>query len=98
VKNRTRLIQESLVTLERFPLDLITWTVDNTHRRDVKWDPSLDRFDSRQSTTWLPPDERPIMKWNGNPFRVNGGNGGQGEDDGSTYLLPYWLGRYWGYF
>ena len=93
--NRDRLVQEALVTLERIPLDLITWTVDNARRRDVKWDRSEDRFNARQSTTWLPPDERPVMKWNGNPFRVNGGNGGKSEDDGAFYLLPYWLGRYW---
>ena len=44
----------------------------------------------------LPPDERPIMKWNGNPFRIDGGNGGRTEDDGSFLLLPYWMGRYLG--
>ena len=94
-EDRGRLIQESLSTLQQIPLDLITWTVDNTQRRDVVWDQSEDRFNGRQSTTWLPALERPVMKWNGNPFRVNGGNGGRNEDDGSIYLLPYWLGRYW---
>jgi hypothetical protein len=37
------------------------------------------------------------MKWNGNPFRLDGGGGGRGEDDGAFFLLPYWLGRYHGY-
>jgi len=93
--DRDRLTKEGLGTLEKLPLDMITWTVDNTHRPDIQWDASEDRFKSRQSTNWLPPDERPIMKWNSNPFRVNGGNGGRSEDDGAIYLLPYWLGRYW---
>jgi hypothetical protein len=37
------------------------------------------------------------MKWNGNPFIVDGGNGGRGEDDGAFFLLPYWMGRYFGF-
>ena len=92
---REALVREAAATLQLIPLDLVTWTIDNTYRRDVAWDGSADRFKSRQSTTWLPPSERPMMKWNGNPFRVNGGDGGSSEDDGTFYLLPYWLGRYW---
>ncbi|MCU1272965.1 MAG: hypothetical protein JWO48_396, partial [Bryobacterales bacterium] len=42
--------------------------------------------------------ERPVMKWNGNPFRIDGGNGGRTEDDGAFFLLPYWMGRYLGVF
>ena len=42
-------------------------------------------------------DERPVMKWNGNPFVVDGGAGGHGEDDGAAFLLPYWMGRYYGF-
>jgi len=34
------------------------------------------------------------MKWNGNPYRIDGGNGGRSEDDGAFFLLPYWMGRY----
>jgi hypothetical protein len=34
------------------------------------------------------------MKWNGNPFVVDGGGGGRGEDDGGAFLLPYWMGRF----
>jgi len=33
------------------------------------------------------------MKWNGNPFVIDGGAGGQGEDDGAAFLLPTgWAG------
>ena len=38
--------------------------------------------------TLLRPDERPVMKWNGNPFVVDGGDGGRSEDDGAFFLLP----------
>lgn len=81
-------------TLQEIPLELITWTVANSHRRDVPLDPLADRFDRAQSLIVLPYGELPVMKWNGNPYRLDGGNGGRSEDDGAFFLLPYWLGRY----
>jgi len=84
----------ALWTLYRIPMDLIEWTVTNSHRKDIELDPDLDRFRKSQVRTLLPADERPVMKWNGNPFRIDGGNGGRGEDDGAFFLLPYWMGRH----
>ena len=81
-------------TLYRMPMDTITWTVRNSHRADVPWATTPDRHGHREALTLLPPDERPVMKWNGNPFVVDGGNGGHGEDDGAAFLLPYRMGRY----
>ena len=80
--------------LYRMPLDLIEWTVRNSHRSDIAWSQTEDRFGKREALTLLPPDERPIMRWNANPFVVDGGNGGSREDDGAAFLLPYWMGRY----
>jgi hypothetical protein len=87
-------LQAAVHTLYRIPMDLIAWRVDNSWRDDIQWAGAPDRFNRREAATWLPPDERPIMKWNGNPFIVDGGNGGRREDDGSFFLLPYWMGRY----
>lgn len=86
----------ALSTLEKIPMDLISWKVVNSDRKDVVMEKSLDRERRMQAKTLLPPDERPVMKWNGNPFVVDGGNGGFTEDDGATFLLPYWMGRYMG--
>ncbi len=86
----------ALWTLARIPMDTIEWTVKNSERGDVTLDGGPDRFNQAQSKTLLPPDERPVMKWNTNPFVVDGGNGGQSEDDGGFFLLPYWMGRYLG--
>ncbi len=83
-------------TLYRTPLDTIEWPVNNSNRHDVVIVGAVDRFQKRQSKTLLPPDERPVMKWNANPFDIDGGSGGRGEDDGAAFLLPYWLGRYHG--
>lgn len=87
-------LDEAVWTLSRIPMDLVEWTVKNSDRADIKMSPESDRHRRAQALTLLPPDERPVMKWNGNPFVVDGGNGGRGEDDGSFYLLPYWMGRY----
>lgn len=84
-------------TLYRMPMDLVEWTVDNSQRTDVEWEPSTDRFQRRQLKTLLAPDERAVSKWNDNVFRAKGGNGGRGEDDGAAFLLPYWIGRFHGF-
>ena len=81
-------------TLYRMPMDTIEWTVKNSHRQDLVWAASRDRFGLREALTLLPPDERPVSKWNNNPFVVDGGGGGHGEDDGAAFLLPYRMGRY----
>jgi len=47
----------------------------------------VERSGQRETLTLLPPDERPIMKWNSNPFVVDGGADGHGEDDGAAFLL-----------
>jgi hypothetical protein len=85
---------ETVLTLQQIPLDLISWTVTNSHRLDIPFDPASDRFKRRQAFVVLPYDELPMMKWNGNPYRLDGGNGGRSEDDGAFFLLPYWMGRY----
>ncbi len=85
---------ESVRTLHEIPMDMVTWNVRNSQRLDVPIDPLADRFKRPQSLTVLPYDEIPMWKWNGNPYALDGGNGGRSEDDGAYFLLPYWMGRY----
>jgi hypothetical protein len=75
-------------------MDMVEWSVRNSHRLDVPMDPMNDRHGDHQALIVLPYDELPISKWNGNPYNLDGGNGGHGEDDGAYFLLPYWMGRY----
>ena len=91
------LLDDSRRTLKRIPLDIISWTVRNSHRRDLQWRADKDRFEKPQLTAVLAPDERPIAKWNANPYVPDGGGGGGSEDDGAFFLLPYWMGRYHGW-
>jgi hypothetical protein len=85
---------QSVRTLREIPMDLVEWSARNSHRLDVPMDPLPDRFGVRQALVVLPYDELPMSKWNGNPFVLDGGGAGHGEDDGGYFLLPYWMGRY----
>jgi hypothetical protein len=90
-------LESAARTLYRIPMDLIKWSVKNSHRRDVPLDTSAERHDRAQTSRLLPPDERRVMKWNGNPFQLDDQGAGRGEDDGAFFLLPYWMGRYHGF-
>jgi hypothetical protein len=63
----------------------------------VAFRPDQDRFDKPQLAAVPAPDERPVAKWNANPYVPDGGNGGAAEDDGAFFLLPYWMGRHHGW-
>jgi hypothetical protein len=39
----------------------------------------------------LPASERRVMKWNGDPYELDGGSDGVLRDDGTFYLLPLWM-------
>ncbi len=85
-------LEGALWTLREFPLDLINWSVHNSQRQDLTRLP--DNFRHQRTVELLPPDERPTMRWNGNPFTLDGGDGGHSELAGDEFLLPYWMGRY----
>jgi hypothetical protein len=94
-------LEEAVENLQNIPLDLVTWNMANSQRADV----TIDRLHelltgeriSDMSKPPLPADERPTMKWNKDPFMLDGGNGGYSEEAGTFYLLPYWMGRYHGF-
>jgi len=82
------------------PIDMIEWTVKNSQRADIKWFPFMDRSNERQMDLTeypLPPDERPVDRWNTNPYTPDGGCAGCAELDAGHFVLPYWMGRYHGF-
>lgn len=82
----------ALWTLRRFPLDMVDWSVRNSHRGDItKMAPN---FREQQLVELLPPSERRMTRWNSQPFILDGGSGGRTELAGDEFLLPYWMGRY----
>jgi hypothetical protein len=85
-------LEEAIWTLKEFPLDTVGWSVRNSHRRDLDFLES--NFREQTIRAVLPPDERPMGKYNANPFSLDGGEGGYQEYSADIFLLPYWMGRY----
>lgn len=83
-------------TLREIPLDLVRWTVRNSHRNDVRPDPADDRFGKLQNTFMFPYTEVRTMMWSRNMYLLDVEEGGQSEADATFWLLPYWMARYHG--
>jgi hypothetical protein len=77
------------------PLDMVEWTVDNRHREDVRL-VRLPVIEDWQVDRLLPPSERALGKWDKNPYRAVDGSAGYSESTSVHWLLPYWMGRYYG--
>lgn len=88
--------QRATEFLRRVPLDMIRWSVDNRNRSDVNL-VNYPQSEALQVDRLLPPDERHLVKWDGNHYSAVGGSAGREEDCGVFWLLPYWMGRYYGY-
>ena len=84
----------TVAALRDVPLDLISWRVVNSTRRDVPRAPYANRSGRPLAARVLPASERPLMRWNGDPYHLDGGSNGLREDDGTFFLLPYWMARY----
>ena len=85
-------LEEAMWSLRELPLDMVGWTVRNSHRKDLEF--LAPNFRNQTIRTVLPPDERPMSKYNGNAFQLDGGERGLREYSGDIFLLPYWMGRY----
>lgn len=75
------------------PADTISWTIANSGRNDIG-SLGTNRFGRITGQVVLPISERPVMKWNGDPYQLESGSNGVYRDDGTFILLPYWMGRY----
>jgi len=81
-------------TLRGWPLDTVTWRVQNSHRRDLT--PLPKNFFRHELKELLPPGERQFVRLNTQPFILDGGDGGRTELPGDEFLFGYWLGRFLG--
>lgn len=86
-------LKEAIWYLQEYPLDLVHWTVNNSHRKDIVM--IEENFRNQSTQEVLPPDELPVSRHNTNRFRLDGGDNGTSEySAGDIWLLPYWMGRY----
>jgi len=79
--------------LQKYPLDLVDWTVQNSQRKDIEMmEPN---FRNQTIKEVLPPGELRVSRHNGNRFDLDSrGDGRSEESAGDIWLLPYWIGRY----
>jgi hypothetical protein len=89
-------LKEAVWFLQEHPLDLIDWSIKNSHRKDIEMvEPNFRKQTTKEVVS---PAERPIQRHNGNMFNLDrvGGNGSEEHSAGDIWLLPYWMGRYLG--
>lgn len=89
-------LEEAAWYLREHPMDLVTWDIKNSHRKDITL--IAPNFRGQTTKEVLPPDERRIQRHNANMFQLDkvGGDGTQEYSPGDIWLLPYWMGRYLG--
>lgn len=87
-------LEESIWHLKEWPLDMIEYKTENSHRKDIELiEPG---FWGQTTKEVLPPDERPELKHNRNLFTLDRPDRHSELSAGDTYLLPYWMGRFLG--
>ena len=88
-------LKEPKVFKKALPLDLINYPVKNSFR-ELEWtDDAVEYGGVRQLKEPLAYDEKPVNGYDGNPFVADGGNALEAAEP-TIFLLPYWLGRYFG--
>ena len=117
-------MEDILETLQRLPLDLIGYRMDNRHRLDIVFDPTPRQIvtegwrpvnperpdntfelavENKQKVGWhvdgkaLHIDERCHVRLDRDGFALDATEGsGYSEQEGTIYLLPYYMARYHG--
>lgn len=84
-------------SLREMPLLLLSVNVTNSLRNDLVWDYSPEEFGEKpQLLEPLPYDEKPAVRYHRNHFLADAVHGSPSLLEGTSYLLPYWMGRYYG--
>ena len=97
IEMNPRIRDESEKTLERMPWEMIEWTVKNSQRIDFARSERINRKGRREFVEVIPPDERRVHKYNTSPYEPDGGTGGRSEEAPNFWLMPYWMGHYYGW-
>ena len=99
-------LEDSVETLQRFPLDRFNWRHSNSHRLDLvplsrqasfEGQARFARPGYRVNGKAIPVDERFFNHWNHNPFALDTGGDGRELADGAVFLMPYYMGLYHGF-
>ena len=84
-------------SLKEMPLVYMKMKVLNSLRNDMVWDYSTEEFgEPPQLKEPLPYDEKPVVRYTRNHFLADSTPSKFSLLEGNSYLLPYWMGRYYG--
>ncbi len=87
-------VPQAVRHLQEWPLDLVTWSYQNSHRTDLYTPPGYVSF--KPGIRPFSPREREPMRWDGWTLQPDGGSNGNDVVEPSGWLLAYWMARYHG--
>ena len=100
-------LEDALFTLQRYPRDRLTWGFRNSHRTDIVpleggwfemwWKEWGAKKGLLRSGYTVPVDEHFVEFWNKDVWSLDEGGNGSTLCDGSSFLLPYYMGMYHGF-
>jgi len=88
-------IAPAVAHLREWPLDLVVWSYQNSHRADLCTPPGYVAYKAG-SRTFSPRETEP-MRWDHWAMQADGGAGGRDVVEPSGWLLAYWMGRFHGF-
>lgn len=87
---------EGIQSLREIPYDLMQYSMENSKRKDIIMDTEQEEWhEPTQAKYPLPFDERNTYRPDASVFKLDFDTNNQ-IMDGTVYLLPYWIARYYG--
>lgn len=87
--------QPAVAHLREWPLDLVIYSYQNSHRTDLHTPPGYVAYSGGHRA--ISPREREPMLWDNWTMKADGGAGGKDVVQPASWLLAYWMGRYHGF-
>ena len=89
-------LDSAIKTLYEYPLDFVNRPLFNSSRKGLVYDTEQEKWgEEPQLKEALDIDARNVHNYDTNPFRPDEGHG-RSACSPTPFLLPYWLGRYYG--
>ena len=88
-------IEPSVRHLREWPLDLIVWSFQNSHRTDLHTPSGYTAY--KAGVRAFSPRETEPMRWDHWTMKADGGTAGRDVIEPGAWLLAYWIGRYHGF-
>lgn len=89
-------LDSAIKTLYEYPIDFVKRPLFNSSRKGLVYDTEQEKWGEKpQLKEALDIDARNYHNYDSNPFRPDGGDG-KSACSPTPFLLPYWMGRYYG--